>query len=81
MGYDITGGVLGDKSVSVVFDNTKLKRLVPDMRTTVPFHHGVRIALDYILAHPECQKEDPEYDDWCDRVIEAQEEAKASLLS
>ncbi len=40
-GYDFTGSLLGDKSVSVVFDNTKLKRAVPDMRTNVRFDMGV----------------------------------------
>lgn len=34
-------------------------------------------ALDYVLAHPdECQKEDPEFDAWCDKVIEVIEQAK-----
>ncbi len=75
-GYDFTGALTGDKSVSVVFDNSKLKRAVPDMRTTVRFDQGVRIALDYVLSHPECQVEDPEFDAWCDRVIEAIEGAK-----
>ena len=75
-GYDYAGELLGDKSVSVVFDNRKLKRAVPDMRTTVPFHAGVRKALDYILAHPECQKEDPDFDAYCDRVVAALEKAK-----
>ena len=76
-GYDFTGGLIGDKAVSVVFDNRKLKNAVPDMRTNVRFDQGVRIALDYVLAHPqECQKEDPEFDAWCDRVIEALEKAK-----
>ena len=78
-GYDFEGGLLGDKSVSVVFDNRKLKRAVPDMRTTVPFHVGVRRALDYILAHPECQQEDLEFGAWCDRVISALEKAKAEI--
>lgn len=79
-GYDFTGGLKGDKSVSVVFDNSKLKRAVPDMKTTVRFDQGVRIALDYILAHPdECQKEDAEFDAWCDRVMEALEESKAKV--
>ncbi|MBQ6382806.1 MAG: SDR family oxidoreductase [Clostridia bacterium] len=79
MGYDFEGGVIGDKSVSVVFDNSKVKRLAPDLRTTVPFSIGVRKALDYILAHPELQKEDPEFDAWCDRVIAAQQKALESL--
>ncbi|MBQ4270372.1 MAG: SDR family oxidoreductase [Clostridiales bacterium] len=79
-GYDYTGSLLGDKSVCVVFDNTKLKRAVPDMRTEVRFDMGVRYALDYVLSHPEeCQIEDPEFDSWCDRVIAAVEKAKEEV--
>lgn len=79
-GYDFTGSLIGDKSVSVVFDNSKLKRAVPDMKTTVRFDQGVRIALDYIMAHPEeCQKDDPEFDAWCDKVIEVLERAKSEI--
>ncbi len=76
LGYDFTGALIGDKAVSVVFDNSKLKRVVPDMRTTVRFDQGVRIVLDHVLSHPECQIEDPEFDAWCDRVIAAIEGAK-----
>lgn len=79
LGYDFTGGLIGDKAECAVFDNRKLKRVVPDMRTAVRFDQGVRIALDYILAHPECQVADPEFDAWCDRVIAAQEKALEAL--
>ena len=68
-GFDFEGSLIGDKAVSVVFDNSKLKRAVPDMKTTVRFEQGVRIALDYVMSHPECQVEDPEFDSWCDKVI------------
>ncbi len=79
-GYDFSGALLGDKAVSVLFDNTKLKRLVPAMRTNVPFSQGARIALEYIIRHPEiCQREDPVFDAWCDRVIAAQEQALAAF--
>lgn len=48
------------------------------MRTTVRYDQGVRIALNYVLSHPdECQKEDPEFDTWCDKIIETLEDAKA----
>ncbi len=81
-GYDYEGSLTGDKSVSVVFDNTKLKRVVPDMKTTVRFDQGVRIALDYVLSHPEeCQQADPEFDAWCDKVIFALENAKKSMVN
>lgn len=78
-GYDLTGSLIGDKAVSVVFDNSKLKKLVPQMTTNVPFHKGVRIALDYVLAHPEAYEEDPDFDDFCDRVIAALEKAKKEI--
>ena len=78
-GYDYDGSLTGDKSVSVVFDNSKLKKIVPYMTTNVPFERGVRIALDYILSHPECQTPDPEFDAWCDRVIDALEAAKQKI--
>ena len=36
-------------------------------------------TANYILAHPELQVEDPEFDQWCDKVIEAQEQAKKMI--
>ena len=78
-GYDFEGSLTGDKAVSVVFDKSKLKRLAPDMKTTVPFHKGVRIALAYILDHMECRVEDHDFDKWCDKVIDILEAAKAEF--
>ena len=80
-GYDFTGSLIGDKSVSVIFDNSKLKRLVPGMTTEVPFQRGVRIALDYVLAHEDEYEEDTEFDNWCDRVIDVLEKAKKELMA
>ncbi len=78
--YDLEGGLIGDKSNSVVFDNTKLKRAVPGFAPSIRFEEGVRRCLNYILAHPECQVEDPEFDKWCDSIIEALDNASAELL-
>jgi nucleoside-diphosphate-sugar epimerase len=75
--YDLTGNLLGDKSVTVVFDCTKLKRAVPGFQAVTRFDEGVRRSVAYVLSHPELQVEEPEFDAWCDRVIEAQEKAKA----
>jgi nucleoside-diphosphate-sugar epimerase len=75
-GFDFEGSLIGDKAVSVVFDNSKLKRVVPTMQTKVPFSIGVRQSLDYVLSHPECQVEDPEFDTWCDKVINLLEDTK-----
>ncbi len=75
--YDLTGNLLGDKSVTVVFDCTKLKRAVPGFQAVTRFDEGVRRSVAYVLSHPELQVEEPEFDAWCDRVIEALEKAKA----
>ena len=79
--WDFEGNLLGDKSVTVVFDCTKLKRAVPGWQATVRFDEGVRRCVAYLLAHPELQIEDPEFDAWCDRVIEAQEQTKTYLTT
>lgn len=74
--YDLEGNLIGDKAATVIFDCTKLKRAVPGFQATIRFDEGVRRCVDHILAHPELQVEDPLFDEWCDRVIEAQETAK-----
>ena len=74
--YDFTGNLLGDKSVTVVFDCTKLKRAVPGFCATTRFDEGVRRCVDYLMSHPELQVEDPEFDAWCDLVIATLEKAK-----
>ena len=77
--YDFRGELWGDKGWNVLFDNAKLKRAVPGFCATIRFDQGVRRTIANILAHPEFQIPDPEFDAWCDRVIEAQEQARASL--
>jgi hypothetical protein len=61
--------LLGDKANSVVFDNAKIKRLVPDFVATTRFDQGIQASLRYYEAHPELQLEDPAFDAWCDQVI------------
>ncbi|MDR2101365.1 MAG: NAD-dependent epimerase/dehydratase family protein [Treponema sp.] len=79
-GYNFLGELTGDKANSVVFDNSKLKRLVPGFTATVRFDQGVRRTIEYVLSHRECQREDPEFDAWCDRVIAARERAIGEIL-
>jgi nucleoside-diphosphate-sugar epimerase len=67
--YDFTGSLIGDKANSVVFDNTKLKRLVPGFCAKVRFDQGIRRTIAHVLSHKECQADDPEFDAWCDRII------------
>lgn len=76
---DYTGGLIGDKANTVVFDNSKLKRLVPGFTATVRLDQGIKRTVEYILAHPEYQQQDEEFDLWCDRVIQALEAAAAAV--
>ena len=72
-------GVIFDKTLTLIFDKSKLKRLVPEFKATTRWDQGFRIAMEYLNAHPEYQTEDPEFDEWCDKVIEVQEAALAKL--
>lgn len=73
------GGLLGDKANSVVFDNAKLKRLVPEFVATTRFDQGIKATVANILAKPELQKEDQEFDQWCDKVIQALDAAVRAI--
>ncbi|RCX17753.1 nucleoside-diphosphate-sugar epimerase [Fontibacillus phaseoli] len=77
---DLRGGLLGDKANTVVFDNAKLKRLVPGFVATTRVDQGIKQTIHYIRTHPEHQVEDPEFDAWCDKVIGALETAAKSIL-
>lgn len=77
--YDFEGSLIGDKSNAVVFDNSKVKRAVPDFVATVRCDQGIKQAVDYIMEHEECRVEDKEFDEWCDRVIAALEKAKTEV--
>ena len=72
---DITGSMLGDKSNTVVFDNTKLKRLVPGFSAKLSYAQGVRMSIENHLADKSLQIEDPIYDAWCDKVISTLDKA------
>ncbi len=77
--YDLTGSLIGDKANSVIFDNSKLKRAVPDFRATVRADQGIRYTVQHILSHPELQREDAEFDRWCDKIIEKFEKIREEL--
>jgi nucleoside-diphosphate-sugar epimerase len=47
-----TGNLLGDKSHCAIFDNSKIKRFVPDYVATIPFSSGIKRTLDWFEADP-----------------------------
>lgn len=46
------GSLLGDKSHSVIFDNTKIKRFVPGFCCTIPYARGIRRTIEWFEADP-----------------------------
>jgi nucleoside-diphosphate-sugar epimerase len=62
--------LLGDRSHSVIFDNTKIRSLVPDYTATIPFADGAREIVRWYDANPGLQVVDRSYMDLSDRLTE-----------
>jgi nucleoside-diphosphate-sugar epimerase len=77
---DWTGTLIGDKSQSAVFDNSKIKRFVSDFRTTVPFSEGIKRTVAWLDADPSRQSIDTELEDRWDRLIAAYDRGLASAV-
>ncbi len=73
-------GLLGDKAHSMVFDNTKIKRLVPDYVASIPFRQGAAEIVAWYDSHPEAQKVDAARDQLIDTMIAAYEAVEPSTL-
>lgn len=65
--------LLGDKAHSMIFDNTKIKRVVPDFTATVPFSRGAEEILAWLDADPARRTVDEKVDRLMDRIITAYE--------
>lgn len=62
-------GLLGDKAHSMVFDTTKLRRLVPDFATTIRFEQGAREIVDWFDADPARRVVDERLDAVMDDLV------------
>jgi nucleoside-diphosphate-sugar epimerase len=61
-------GLLGDKAHSMVFDNSKVKSVVPGWEAVVPFEQGAREIADWYLSHPDWQVVNPGLDALMDKL-------------
>lgn len=68
-------GLLGDKAHSMVFDNTKIKRVVPDFNATIPFARGVEEIMAWFDEDPDRRVIDAELNLLIDRIIKQYESA------
>ena len=66
---DWGASLLGDKSHSMIFDNTKIKRIVPEYVATIPFARGAEEIIAWYDADSSRQKIDEPFDRLCDRII------------
>jgi nucleoside-diphosphate-sugar epimerase len=62
-------GLVGDKAHSMVFDTSKLRALVPEFATTIPYSLGAERAIGWYDAHPEAQQVDPNLDARFDELV------------
>ena len=70
---DELGSLTGDKASSVIFDNSKIKRFVPNYCATVPFAQGIQQTIAWFDHDPTCQQiDEPANANW-DKLIEAYE--------
>jgi nucleoside-diphosphate-sugar epimerase len=75
---EMTGSLLGDKSNSAVFDNTKIKHFVPDFVCTTRFHEGIARTIASFDADPARQQIDLEDGATWDRLIAGYERGLAA---
>ena len=66
---NIGEGLLGDKSISVVFDNSKIKSFVPEFECTVKYEDGIKRSLQWLEKHPNYCDVDDENNKTIDRII------------
>jgi nucleoside-diphosphate-sugar epimerase len=69
------GSLLGDKSVSAIFDNTKIKRYVPGFQATIPFRTGISETIRWFEADPARMRIVEENNRLIDTILEKYGEA------
>ena len=67
----MSGSLLGDKTWSAVFDNSKIKSFVPGFEAVVPFKDGSRRTLAWFEADAGRQRIDESVHAEMDDILEA----------
>jgi len=67
----MVGSLKGDKACPGIFDNSKVKRLVPEFKNHRPFRVGVRESVQWLRAHPEQQNLSAQTDTLIENVLAA----------
>ncbi|MDD5522356.1 MAG: NAD-dependent epimerase/dehydratase family protein [Kiritimatiellae bacterium] len=72
---ELTGGLKGDKAEPAIFDNSKIKKFVPDFACKKSIRQGIRESVEWMRAHPGPRNHNPKVDYFCDKVVAAWLEA------
>ena len=67
----LTGDLIGDKSISAVFDNTKIKTFVPDYNAVIPFSQGIKRTLSWFDKNPKRKIVNKQTNEMIDRIIKS----------
>lgn len=70
---EFSGGLHGDKSHSAIFDNSKIKRFVPNFVATTRFRDGMARSVKWFEADPARQEIDATANATWDKLIAAYE--------
>ncbi|MCF7803083.1 MAG: NAD-dependent epimerase/dehydratase family protein [Candidatus Marinimicrobia bacterium] len=62
-------GLLGDKAHSMIFDNSKIKKMVPEFEAKVPFTDGAKEIADWYLSNQDDVSVDEDLDKTMDRMV------------
>jgi hypothetical protein len=77
----LEGPLLGDKAISVVFDNSKIKRFVPGFTASIGFAEGMRRAAKWFTEHPGFRTTEPAVDARHTQLAGMYHELEAALVA
>jgi len=70
------GSLLGDKAVSTIFDNSKIKRFVPGFEAKITFKEGIKKTVKWFEAEPSRMIIDEGNNKFIDTVLKAYQGGK-----
>jgi len=65
------GNLLGDKTHSVIFDNTKIKTFVPEFKAAIPFNKGIKRTIEWFETDKDRMQILEKNNQFIDDVIKA----------
>ena len=66
---ELGDGLLGDKAHSMIFDNSKIRRFVPEFQPKVKFQEGAKEVIKWYLENTSQLEVDKNINDFMDKII------------